>query len=224
MEQIFQSRPIGFIICRTWAILLTLATCSASVPRDLSRYHCDLTLPGGSWTWRDSSQIPPALGLARDTTGNLLLVLAFPQSDDYAICDDLIKGFEDSFLRSAKSCRISGRKLTFQGVPCYELRTCTLDEKHESLVRVFSGHGFIYEIQIICPKGSLDGIPDKETLFASFRFTEQPALRLRPDRTTSKKAYAQGVAIGTFAGYASLVVIACWGVAWVMRNLQKRKS
>jgi hypothetical protein len=186
--------------------------------KEFPEYKCRLTLPNETWSWDDNEKKPNLIAIARSEDGLILIFGVYPQKDGYAICDKFISGFENGQLDNPGVSKTAGQKLTYCGVPCYQLDTYLSEEKMHSMNRVFNAHGYSYLLALMYPEGYKDTKLILEQKFECFTFTSKPSVKLRPENT----AYEQGRRIGQITYRVMIWTIIIYAIYAIARRLFRK--
>lgn len=190
--------------------------------KEFPEYKCRLTLPNETWSWDDIDNVPNVIAIARSEDGLILIFGVYPQKDDYAICDQFISGFEKGQLKQPGVSKTAGQKLTYCGVPCYQLDTFLSETNMHGMNRIFNAYGNSYFLGLMYPEGIKDTKLILEGIFECFTFTSKPSVILRPENT----AYEQGRRIGHITARVmiwTMIIYAIYAIARkVFRKNQKK--
>lgn len=193
---------------------------SENQTRTFSKYYARISLPNESWSWNDVSGTPNIIATAESEDGITLLFGAILIKKENAINDDFIAGIEKVQLQRPEISKISDNKLTYCGVPCYQLETFINTTQTRVINRFFNGHGYSYFVAIMYPQDYTDQSSTLESIFDCFTFTEQPVIKV----SSGNSAYEKGYRIGQLTANVMIWVIVGAVIFALFRKFSRKKS
>jgi hypothetical protein len=180
------------------------------------RLKCRYTLPDERWSWLDTSELnlKELVFSARRDDGTTVAVTAIPnEGSGTDFSDKLVKGFESGYLKSYRGRRRSGQRVTFRGLPAYQLNA-TLQNEVSASVRLFIANDLAYCVQVLGPEPRIEEQPDFEAIMNGFEFTSPP------QRTVARNdPFSVGMALGKIVFDVAVVA----GIVWLIVRLFVRR-
>src|SRR5207249_4005265 len=114
---------------RTSICLLTLLVIAPMAAgqdtRTFPEAECSYTLPGNDWEWLDPGLIKAGVGrglvFAKSTKGLIFNLQFDPLKENEKVTSNAFESFEVGYLRSGQQKKRGSRRLTFRGVPSYQI-------------------------------------------------------------------------------------------------------
>lgn len=214
-----KSHKLNFVILIfTLSFIFVSAVYSEDQTKSFPKYYCRLTLPDETWSWDDSDKTPNVLAVARSENGLILLFGAYPLKSDQTISDKFIAGIEQGQLQRPGVSKTGSRKLTYCGVPSYQLETFISEINTHSIKRFFNGHGYSYFLGIMYSGDYTGQTSTLEQMFDCFTFTSPPVVKIRPETTD----YEIGRWIGNITGNVIILVVLGYAVFVIVRKLRRK--
>lgn len=207
-----------FLLC--FFVFFAAIGFSENQTRTFSKYYARITLPSENWRWNDISGIPNIIATAESEDGITLLFGAILIKKENAINDEFIAGIEKGQLQHSEVSKISGNKLTYCGVPCYQLETLIDTTQTRTINRFFNGHGYSYFVAIMYPQDYTNQSSTLESIFDCFAFTEQPVVKI----SSGNSAYEKGYRIGQLTANVMICVIVGAVIFALFKKFSRKKS
>ena len=195
-------RFVLIFIVASLSVLISSASGQLQI-KEFNQYNCRLRLPDEAWQWNDEQDIPQAIAFAQSEDGIIMLLIAMHQGKDALINAEFIKGFEEGAI-SPENRKIDGHKLTFQGVPCYQLETRLTQSELNGYTRVFFGNKICYSFQFLIPHSVEVNAEKLNYLFDAFAFITTPKLEYADDMENSQ-AYRMGQLVGKITFWVLII-------------------
>lgn len=170
--------PSSFLLALTLATVASAYFARAQdTERRLEQYSCVLRLPDPDFTWLGEEDIPGATLACRDSRDRFVILIVAKAPPGYYIDARQGAAFEKGMSRKSDGIELLSGKLTeFLGVTCYEIRGRLKADQSLTLTRMFAANGFLYNLQAMIPSPPAGEIGRFDDLFATFQFTDRPAV------------------------------------------------
>jgi hypothetical protein len=165
--------------CMLW-LLLTAFSAGGGVtyygPGDFKKYPdfgCLICLPDkNTWEWGDPSLVEKALALGKSKDGMMMVLFAEKHGEPIELDEAFIADYEQTAAQEPNVRRVSGKKITFAGVPAYELTLVDSETNLFCFNRVFIKNQTEYMISMFVPNTRRMNRARLDTLFEVFDWME----------------------------------------------------
>jgi hypothetical protein len=163
--------------------------------------QCQYTLPTDDWEWLDAQLAPKAdaksIVLVKNQNGMGFNLRYQPLAGEKPTANSF-ESFETGFIQAGKMKKLAGAKITFRGIPAYQI-DAEMPGGNGISVRIMYANDNLYILQVINALGPLTAA-DSDAIFQGFDFTNLPQPMPMAD-----SAFERGQAIGK--GIVSLVIV-----------------
>jgi hypothetical protein len=167
------------------AVSLLAAQHVRAETREFPRHQCTLTLPSDAWDWEPTRAMVAQAVAAMSLGEELLLTLRVQLVKRGTNLDEAFIRESEAVLLSDGSVRkLSERRLTFKGLPCYELTVVAEELGAATTTRVLIEHDTAYALSLTCPIEQAGEHPKADEAFGAFAFAEFPLEAQRPPTMT----------------------------------------
>jgi hypothetical protein len=191
--------------------------------RTFQEHECSYILPGDDWEWLDPKLLNPTgryLVFCRNDRGTAFSLGVELVKNDEAPTPNSFVTFETRFIASGGYKKLSGKHISFAGLPSYQFE----GEKPGGpgtpgvTERITYANQRLYVLSVINGAGPFDPDVDREKIFGGFRFTKKPEPVFGNDEN-------QGATSGNVIGKAiGTVLIAVVVVVVVLVTLRRKQQ
>ena len=209
------ARRIGVVLLLAAEVVVG----AAQRTRRFEKQRCQYTLPSGEWRWTELPDLRNGVFAASNEREGLILTLTVrPATRRGRIDDRFIAGYERGFREAGDTTKRGGRRLTSQGLPCYQLET-TLDAVNRTAVfRAFMAHGLGYQLQLTGTADPVEQRPDFEAILNGFQLMEPSSTPVDPRKQRDEETRRRSQALGGFGGVCLLAAL----VLFVLKRLLRK--
>jgi len=143
-------------------------------------WRCSYTMPQTGWRWIEERFGPDHVFSITDEQGRMFTLTVKRMPAGAHFHNRFLKEFEEDQLRDWKAFRVVSRKLTFRGVPAYEITLWLTEDDRPCVARVFAHDGFFYQVILVAADGEMASVSDIDQIAEGFSLLSPPA-REQPD-------------------------------------------